>query len=331
MLYNYFLNNTKNAMTKWKHYFPVYEKHFGRFVNKSVNFWEIGVFKGASVRMWKNYLGPFAKIVGIDINPICKRFEEDQINICIGDQSDTVFLQSILDKYGPPDIVLDDGSHMAGHMCASFDFLYYKISKEGVYMVEDLHCAYWDEFDGGLKRDGTFIERCKDMIDSLNARHIREEIISTHFAKSTYSMSFYDSIAVFEKIEWKEDSLKSLIIPDNSTKEVLIYRISDDREILFSDMVDFKSIVFGVGEYGSILSSFLKNYGINIEFFVDNNDSKWGSLVDGVEVISLERSLALSDGNYIVAVADKCVRKEIISQLLGSGVSESRILSVHIL
>jgi len=149
MLYYDFLSNNQKLTLKWLHYFPVYEKHFKRFVNQSVNFWEIGVYKGGSLQMWKRYLGPFAKIVGIDIDPECKQHEEDQISICIGDQSDTQFLQKILYKHGRPDVVLDDGSHMMQDVCETFNFLYDKVSKNGVYCVEDLHTAYWSQYGGG--------------------------------------------------------------------------------------------------------------------------------------------------------------------------------------
>ncbi|MDR0305574.1 MAG: hypothetical protein LBI42_01925 [Chitinispirillales bacterium] len=148
MLFHDFLTNEQNVLSKGSHYFPIYEKHLKKIVNSSVNFWEIGVHRGGSLQMWKRYLGPFAKIIGIDISRHCKLYEENQINICIGDQTDTAFLQSIIDKYGPPDVVLDDGSHVMKHVCATFDFLYDKVTKNGVYMVEDLCCAYWDELGG---------------------------------------------------------------------------------------------------------------------------------------------------------------------------------------
>jgi hypothetical protein len=36
-------------------------------------------------------------------------------------------------------------------------------------MVEDLHAAYWEEYEGGYRKAGTFIELCKQLIDELNA------------------------------------------------------------------------------------------------------------------------------------------------------------------
>jgi hypothetical protein len=149
--------------------------------------------------MWKRYLGPHGRIVGIDINPECKDFEEDQIEVRIGDQSDSRFLQTLIDEFGQPDIVLDDGSHIMSHVTASFGFLYPRTAPSGVYMVEDLHTAYWEEYEGGLGKPSTFIEFSKRLIDELNAEHTRQTLAPTDFTKSTLSMHFYDSVIVFER------------------------------------------------------------------------------------------------------------------------------------
>lgn len=57
--------------------------------------------------MWKRYLGPMARIVTIDIVP--KNIEESQIYVRTGDQSDETFLRSLVNEFGRPDIVIDDG------------------------------------------------------------------------------------------------------------------------------------------------------------------------------------------------------------------------------
>jgi len=77
--------------------------------------------------------------------------------------------------------------------------LYPRTSPNGVYIVEDLHTAYWDEFGGGLKREGTFVELCKSLIDELNAYHTREQVRVSEFTKLTLSMHSYDCMAVFER------------------------------------------------------------------------------------------------------------------------------------
>lgn len=191
-----FLTNDKRSIHKWKHYFPAYEQHFHRFVNRSVVFWEIGCGEGGSLQMWKRYFGPHAQIIGLDIRPQCRDFEEDQVAVRIGDQSDTGFLDQVLGEFGTPDIILDDGSHKMSDVVATFRHLYPKLEKNGVYMVEDMHTAYWQDFGGGLRRSGTFIELCKDLVDELNGVHAGLE---TEFTRSTLSMHFYDSIVAFER------------------------------------------------------------------------------------------------------------------------------------
>ena len=198
-LWSDFLTNDARLIHKWKHYFPVYERHFRDFVYKPVTFLEIGCGLGGSLQMWKRYFGPHARIIGIDILPRCKEYEEDQIDVRIGPQQDTTFLQSLIDEFGTPDIVLDDGSHVMSHVVSSFQYLYPRTAKNGIYMVEDLHTAYWEEYGGGLHHPGSFMELCKHLMDELNADHSRDALPPTEFTRTTLSMHFYDSIAVFER------------------------------------------------------------------------------------------------------------------------------------
>ena len=198
-LWSDFLTNQGKVIHKWKHYFPAYEQHFSRFVNRPILFLEIGVSKGGSLEMWKRYFGPHAQIVGIDLDPSCAIHEQDQISIRIGDQSDTTFLQSVLDEFGIPDVVLDDGSHMMNHLVETFQYLYPRISSNGVYFVEDLHTCYWEEYGGQLREENNFIEISKNLIDELNADWTRGALLPTDFTRTTMSMHFYDSCAVFER------------------------------------------------------------------------------------------------------------------------------------
>jgi hypothetical protein len=198
-LWAHFLGNTDRVIHKWTHYFPVYESHLRRFVNRPVLLVEIGVGSGGSLQMWKRYLGPFAQIIGIDIEERCRDFEEDQIAIRIGDQGDEAFLLSVLDEFGMPNVVLDDGSHRMADVSATFDFLYPRLAPSGLYMVEDLHTAYWAEFGGDPASPVNFITRSKSLIDELNADHSRGLVPPTTFTHTTLSMHFYDSMIVFER------------------------------------------------------------------------------------------------------------------------------------
>ena len=198
-LWQDFLTHDGYPIDKWAHYFPIYDRHFSWYANKSLTFLEIGVARGGSLQMWQRFFGPLAKIVGIDIRERSKSYEAPGTLVRIGDQADEQFLQSLIDEFGVPDIVLDDGSHQMEHIAKTFNFLYPKLPKNGVYMVEDLHTAYWDEFGGGVSKPETFINLSKEYIDRLNADHSRGQVVPNFITRQTFGISFYDSVVVFEK------------------------------------------------------------------------------------------------------------------------------------
>lgn len=199
-LYSYFLDNKGRPIHKSGHYFFAYERHFAKYKDRPCTFLEIGAGNGGSSQMWKRWFGPHARIVTIDINPVCLQYGDEQVEVRIGDQSDPHFLQSLLDEFGAFDAVLDDGSHHMDHVPATFEFLYPRIAPSGVYMIEDMHTAYWANYGGGLGASNSMVEKFKHMIDKLNADHVHDgSLVADAFTKSTIAMTAYDSILVFEK------------------------------------------------------------------------------------------------------------------------------------
>ena len=95
--------------------------------------------------------------------------------------------------------MIDDGSHRMEHMTASFDLLYPFVTDGGVYLVEDTHTCYWEEYGGGLHQPLSFIEFAKSKIDEINAVHTRGQVRQTELTKLTDAIVFYDSVVVFEK------------------------------------------------------------------------------------------------------------------------------------
>jgi cephalosporin hydroxylase len=198
-LWQDFRTNQGKIVYKWLHYFAIYERHLSQWRNKTVTLFEIGVFHGGSLQMWQRFFGPLATIVGIDIDPACKAHEELGIHVRIGDQSDPVFLQTVIDEFGAPDIVIDDGSHQMEHLRKTFLLLYPLLSKNGIYCVEDLHTAYWEEYGGGVGKPDTFINLSKQFIDNLNADYSRGALAPDFMTRNTFAMSFYDSVIIFER------------------------------------------------------------------------------------------------------------------------------------
>lgn len=199
-LWQTFSTHTGRRTLKWPHYFPVYEKHLERFRNTACTILEIGCARGGSLQLWKGFLGPLAKIAAIDINPECLYNVESQVTVYIGNQGDRVFLGQVFDDFGVPDIVIDDGSHVQSDIDNSFNFFFPRMSKNGVYIVEDLMTAYDPKFGGGRLKSGSFIEFSKSLVDSLNGYHWHASDTDVDvFTTAMQSMHFYDGMVVFEK------------------------------------------------------------------------------------------------------------------------------------
>lgn len=200
-LEQFFLENTGPVVHKWHHYFPIYEKWFGPFRGKPIRMLEIGVAKGGSLDVWRSYFGPEAVLFGIDIDPSCAQFDGKSGQVRIGSQDDPAFLASVIDEMGGVDIVLDDGSHDSRHIRASLDALYPRLSNGGIYMIEDLHAAYWPRLSGGYRRPISFMTVVKTIIDDMHHwyHHKGQKISSV--AGKVGGLHIYDSIVVLEKID----------------------------------------------------------------------------------------------------------------------------------
>jgi len=197
---NYFYNNEKNLIHKWDHYFEIYDRHFKKYKDKDVVLLEVGVSRGGSLQMWSDYFGKGSKFFGIDIDPRCKEFENENTKIFIGSQSDRKFLGYVKDNIPPVDILIDDGGHYMNQQIILFEQLFGYIKQNGVYLCEDTHSSYWLVFGGGYKRRGTFIEYSKNFIDMLNAFHSEQSKYKiNNFTKSVNSIHYYDSVLVIEK------------------------------------------------------------------------------------------------------------------------------------
>lgn len=212
-LYRRFLANKAGDLHKWWHYFDIYEQHFARFREIGPRFLEIGVQRGGSLKLWRDYFGPEAHIVGIDIDPACLGLDGQAGVVMIGDQADPDFLAEVVRMHGPFDIVLDDGGHTALQQITSFAYLYPIMSERGVYLCEDTHTSLWKSFCD--HPDGcSFLDLALEAARSLTDVHAdgsrwrrfskppearAGQIETSNLDATTKAVCFYDSIVVFER------------------------------------------------------------------------------------------------------------------------------------
>lgn len=202
VMHKAFFRHDGLTMTKWGHYLSLYDRHLAKYRarREPVHLLEIGVHKGGSQRLWREYFGESAVIFGVDIDPRCARLDGLSGRVRIGSQDDSAFLKSVVAEMGGIDIVVDDGSHVAAHQIATFETLFPMLSADGLYVCEDLHTSYWrGVYGGGFRRRSTFMEYAKNIVDDMHAdfHRRRQGVADAH--RSIEGIHFYNSMVVIEK------------------------------------------------------------------------------------------------------------------------------------
>jgi hypothetical protein len=194
---------------KWEQYIPFYEAELRRYLEsqRPVVLLEIGVMNGGSLELWRKLLPPQSRVVGMDIDERCRVLQlSDGIELHIGDATQRTFVDTALGETRF-DIIIDDGSHRSIDIIATFENLFGRLKPGGSYIVEDLHTSYWREYGGGFRTEGSSIEWAKNLVDAINADHIKntadipsEEVAQLkEFNKEIARIAFFDSALVVQK------------------------------------------------------------------------------------------------------------------------------------
>ncbi len=139
-------NTDKNS-----EYLRNYERHFRDLKREKIALLELGIFKGGSLYMWRDYFRN-GRIVGLDMNPIELNDESGRIRLYRGRQQDTHLLDKIRRETAKDgfDIIIDDASHLGEATKISFWHLFsHHLKPGGIYIIEDWRTGYWqDWYDG---------------------------------------------------------------------------------------------------------------------------------------------------------------------------------------
>ena len=137
-----FLKYDTDKNINFHNYTRQYNSLLHEFRKKPIKYLEIGVFKGGSIKAFRETFKNSTCCLGLDINNICKKYEDVENNIFveIGDATDSNFIKYITEKYGTFDIILDDGSHVNRDVIKSFELLFPLLNDNGLYIVEDTIC-----------------------------------------------------------------------------------------------------------------------------------------------------------------------------------------------
>lgn len=137
------------ALQKPDHYFRVYDRYWAPIRNKPVKILEVGVNRGGSLQLWRDYF-PNGHVYGIDNRPECIKLQLGaRITLLQASQKDTGVLTFLGTADGPFDIVIDDASHIAALSLSTYTSLFPCVSPGGLYAIEDWGTGYWDSWPDG--------------------------------------------------------------------------------------------------------------------------------------------------------------------------------------
>ena len=172
-LKNVFAEHREKVSDKWSIYVAEYDRLFQVYRDQPIRLLEIGVQNGGSLEIWGKFFTNAEKLVGCDINPDCAQlqFEDPRITIILANANTDEAQDLILAHSSSLDIIIDDGSHQSGDIVRSFARYFDYLNDGGVYLAEDLHCSYWEDFEGGIFHPFSSIAFFKRLADTINHEH----------------------------------------------------------------------------------------------------------------------------------------------------------------
>ena len=203
-------SSAEKSSTKWTHYFDIYDeclvplRDWLASTATAPGVLEIGSAHGGSLLMWKSFFGNSSVIRGVDLAPKELNFDDSQISVVVGSQTDEKVLHTAVTALPNLHLVIDDGSHVGRHQKQSFEYLWPRLADGGLYVVEDLHTAYWKEYEGGVfrRRKSSFIDYAKRLVDVQHSHYSsrrKNQFEREQICDSIFSISFYDSVVVIRK------------------------------------------------------------------------------------------------------------------------------------
>jgi len=229
---------------KWSLYLTEYDRLFAPYRNHPVQLLEIGIQNGGSLELWGRYFPNAQKIIGCDIDPKCAslRYRSSRIGVVIGDANSNDCERGILQHASTFDIIIDDGSHVSGDIVRSFARYFPHLSEGGIYVAEDLHSSYWNNFEGGLYNQLSAMSFFKRLADIINHEHwrinksdqdlvaaFREEYKADFGAldfSKIHSVEFVNSLCVLRMASPEKNTLGKRVIvgeDESATSEVKKY------------------------------------------------------------------------------------------------------------
>jgi cephalosporin hydroxylase len=165
-----------------------YEQQFFKYKNKKINFLEIGIRGGGSMKLWSEYFTNAKSIIGIDVDEsvIVNQFKDiDRVTYYFGD----AYTEKIVNKVPTLDIFLDDGPHTLESQLDAIKYYLPKVKSGGLFLIEDVQEESW--FDN--------LEEEVNKIDGKKQYTI--ERVDLRYMKNMYGDHRYDDLIFAVKVK----------------------------------------------------------------------------------------------------------------------------------
>lgn len=121
-------------------YVEFYEEILREYRDMPVNLVEIGIYYGASIRMWMDYFTAPNMVYGVDVNRSRLRhvglLETPKVRLCFANVRSRAFRDFFDEKR--MDVAIDDGSHLLVDQLAMVEFFAPRMRPGGILVVEDV-------------------------------------------------------------------------------------------------------------------------------------------------------------------------------------------------
>lgn len=270
---------------KWSLNLSTYDRLFSPLRTCEINLLEIGIQNGGSLEIWAKYFVKANKLVGCDINPDCQllSYVDKRISIVIGNANLESTEKSIISFERNYDLIIDDGSHQSSDIIKSFVRYFPHLAVGGIFVVEDLHCSYWHEFEGGLFAPFSSMAFFKRLADVVNHEH------------------------------WGIDSTRKELLADFSNHYQLLF---DENILSYIHSVEFVNSTCVVRKFSSekneaglrcvvgseeLVASEVKAFNSTVSQALDQSQNIWSKLPLSVEnhLTSLFGDPAQSDAQFV--------------------------------
>lgn len=242
---------------KWELYLKEYDRVLAEYQDSSVNILEIGVQNGGSLEAWSQYFKNAQSIVGVDIDQKCQSlvYSDDRIQVIIGDCCQQNVLEKITRQAAIFDLVFDDGSHQSADIIKAFLLYFPKLSVDGIYIIEDLHCSYWSNYEGGLFDSYSSITFIKKLIDIINHQHWQNGMsinqymenfliqsgldpltMNLDFLNQVHSIEIINSLCIIKKNAVQDNIIRELTVKGSDDSVV-----SEDAKLVIEQAINLQN------------------------------------------------------------------------------------------